>query len=357
MKKIGSYHKPFLAVFGAAAAWLAVSALGAAELQNDPNLTRNADGVYEISASAPESVRFYSEPIDVVPGGLYRFSMLASWFGDGGGCFPAGVEGATTDYSPAEDETPETLCERVIRMGDNRSQARLCVGRWESKRTTRFTEPTLVPVAAIYKMIWEGEEGAPGEKSAAGAAGTFLPLGSGEKIDGALYTFQAFADWNDGNAARTLDYTDTASNTNRWCFGGGNSVVYRFDLRPISLDAARGAEEPLRFVSADVSVDSHFFVSGRCLVEMSTDGQNWQSVGTLEEKGVVTGTAEELFASPVETLFVRCRAEDNASFQIHGLSLTAALDSDRFTGRGETIYAEVGDDADSADQNFEVTPL
>ena len=39
MKKIGSYHKPFLAVFGAAAAWLAVSALGAAELQNDPNLT------------------------------------------------------------------------------------------------------------------------------------------------------------------------------------------------------------------------------------------------------------------------------------------------------------------------------
>ncbi|MBQ2684383.1 MAG: DUF4091 domain-containing protein, partial [Thermoguttaceae bacterium] len=118
-----------------------------------------------------------------------------------------------------------------------------------------------------------------------------------------------------------------------------------------------GAGEPLRFVSANVSVDSHYFVSGRCVVEISADGQNWQTVGTLEEKGVVTGTAEELFASPVETLFVRCRAEENASFQIHGLTLAAELDSDRFTGRGETIYAEVGGDADSADQNFEVTPL
>ena len=76
-------------VFAAAMAlgtmWLGVSALGAIELEVDPAIGSKSDGVYEVSKASPESFYSYSEPFDVVPGGLYRFAMNACWFGGVGG--------------------------------------------------------------------------------------------------------------------------------------------------------------------------------------------------------------------------------------------------------------------------------
>ena len=165
MKKTGLFRKTFLAAAGAAA-WLGISALGAIELQVDPAIGSKTDGVYEVSKTSPESFYFYSKPFDVVPGGLYRFAMNACWFGEVGGCFPAGVEELTTDFDPDWSEEPDIPCVRMVRMGDNRREARLAVGRWVSTRTIRFTEPTLVPACPIYKMI-PSKDG-----------GTFLALGS-----------------------------------------------------------------------------------------------------------------------------------------------------------------------------------
>ena len=348
MKKTGLFRKTFLAAAGAAA-WLGISALGAIELQVDPAIGSKTDGVYEVSKTSPESFYFYSKPFDVVPGGLYRFAMNACWFGEVGGCFPAGVEELTTDFDPDWSEEPDIPCVRMVRMGDNRREARLAVGRWVSTRTIRFTDPTIVPACPIYKMI-PSKDG-----------GTFLALGSGERIDAANYVFDMFADENDGNFARTLQYADAKFNSNRWCFlRGGQSVVYRFDLRPHSRGDRPREGEPLRFVSAKVSIRSHEYTKGRCLLEMSADGQKWYTAAALEEKGTATGAAEELFDSPVETLFVRCRADGtdpDINFEIIELTLTATVDSDGFSGSGECLYAECAENDGGAYQCFNVTPL
>ena len=396
MKKTSTFREAtfavrFAAIFTtalpAALAILAAGLLGsrilpATELEIDPNLVSKVDGVYEISSQTePATIYSYSKPIDVVPGGLYRFKMNACWFGEEGGCFPAGVEGAMNDYNPAGEE-PTILCSRILRVGNDRENVRLSVGRWESTKTIRFTEPTLVPACPIYKAIPAARNTASGDEDGIDEdstgedsvgensvednpfAETFLPLGTGERIEGSRYYFHLFASHDDGNFARTLDYSDAPFNTCHWCLGSGQSVVYRFDLRPIrpagEADGNRQSVEPLRFLSAQVVVRSKYFIAGRCVVELSADGQTWYPVGTLEEKGVITGSIDNLFSPPVETLYLRCRAEDtekSAFFQIHGLELNAKIDSDRFTGQGETLFAEQSDGGADADRRFAVCPL
>ena len=163
MNKIRLFHRTLSVILGAAAAWLVgFSPRGASELEMKPDVGTYTDGVYEVSKTEPKSVRVYSKPFSVVPGGVYRFKMNACWFGEGGGCFPAGLDGLSNDYKPKESETPETLCKRVIRVWDNRDQARLSVGRWDSTKTIRFTEPQLVPVSPIYHLVREGAQRGPG---------------------------------------------------------------------------------------------------------------------------------------------------------------------------------------------------
>ncbi|MBQ6619237.1 MAG: DUF4091 domain-containing protein [Thermoguttaceae bacterium] len=350
MKTIETIRKSlFTAAMAVGTMLFGAAAFGAIELEVDPAIGTKTDGIYEVSTTSPESFFFYSKPFEVAPGGLYRFAMNICWFGEERGYFPAGVEGATTDFNPPWTAEPITPCVRMIRVGDDRDQTRLAVGRWESSRTFRFTEPTLVPACPIYQRVTAKD------------GGSFVALGTGEQIDAANYTFTMFAKEKDGDFARTLEYSDVTFNTDRWDFqGGGQCVVYRFDLSARSLtDPSQEAESP-RFVSANVSVESHYFVAGRCRVEMSADGQKWYSVGTLEEAGTVSGTAEELFASPVETLFVRCRADEvdsQTDFHIDGLGLAAALNTDNYTGRGETIFAECTENTGGAYRCFEVTPL
>ena len=342
--------------------------LTAAELQVNPALCTVTDGIYEVSKPAPETVHFYSQPFDVVPGGLYRFKMNACWFGEGGGCFPAGIDRLTTDYNPAGSEEPNILCARIVRVKDNQKEARLSVGRNESAKTIRFTEPTLIPACPIYKMIYREKSREPGLPACVDTPeASFLPLGSGERIDGTHYTFSTsdsssgwtvFFAGEGGNFARTLDYSDAEFNTNHLCLEKGNSVIYRFDLRPIKNGSAPDEVEPIRFVSAEVSIDIKYLREGNCLVEMSADGRNWFSVGLADEEKVITGSAKELFASPIETLYLRCRADgtDSALVHIYDITLHAELDTDGFLGEGKTIYAERAACAD-ADERFEVTPL
>ena len=351
MKNSRLFHRILFAA-GIAAAWLfGASAPRAVELELDPNLGTFIDGIYEVAHPEIKIVWLYSKPIDVTPGGLYRFKMNACWFGEGGGCFPAGIEDGTTDYLPAGDPEPKTLCTRPIRVKDDLSQVRLAVGRWSSIKTIRFTEPTFVPIRPLYTMIREGENTA--------AAGSFLPLGTGERVEGNRYTFQDFTREDNGNFSRPLLYSDAAFNTNRWCFKDNQSVVYRFDLRAV--DPARpDTEEPLRFLSGQVSVEVMYLNAGRCLVEMSTDGQNWSTVGSADKSSSIVGTAEELFTSPAESIYVRCRADESCpdnDFQIISLGLDARLDTDRFSGQGETIFADVDDENPNPDKRFSAEPL
>ena len=116
MKKLPFCSTMFPAVLAAVLGIITLNAarLAAIELEVDPALGTVIDGFYEVSKPAPETVHFYSQPFEVVPGGLYRFKMDACWFGEGGGTFPAGVDQLTTDYNPSGSEEPNILCATIF---------------------------------------------------------------------------------------------------------------------------------------------------------------------------------------------------------------------------------------------------
>lgn len=352
-----------------------------------PENGTKTDAFFELTGAAPPSLYWKSAPFDVTPGGLYRFSMNACWFGGSRGCLPAGIDGVTNDYAPSDTETPESLCTRIIRIPDGSSTARLTVGRWESDKTLRFTKPTFVPVRPIYNAVASArnaaakvsvtKDGAPvvgatvsdGVRHAVTAddgvatfaskyAGDFLPLAFGEKINGTKYRFYSFKNGDSGNFDRTLEFANASFNSNRWCFSNGAEVIYKIRLQPVKIGAdAAEQPEPLKFTDGKFTVDVQYHKGGRLIVEAGTDGRTWKTVGTAEANGIVAGTPEGFFASAVETVYVRCRAEktdSDAAFQVYSVRFDATVDSADYSGDGGTLYADVTD-SDAAD--FSAVPL
>ena len=354
------------------------------------------DDYFEITGTDRSTQYWKSAPFDVVPGGLYRFKMNACWFGGGSGCLPAGIDGVTNDYHPGDTQEPESLCTRMIRIPERMTQNRLTVGRWGSDKTIRFTAPSFVPVRPIYQgipsvrngasQIAVSQEGKPvvGANVSDGTrqavtnengvavfaskyAGDFLPLAYGEKIDGTKYRFYCFRNAESGNFDRTLDFATASFNSCRWCFGNEAEVIYKIRLAPVRIGADTDEQpEPLRFTDAKFTVDVPYYTGGRCIAEASVDGKTWKQIGTLEEKGVITGTPDGFFLQPVETVYFRCRGEKNdssaANFQVYSMKFDATVDSADYTGDGGTIYTEVTDsDAADSDANkngsFTAVPL
>lgn len=354
-----------------------------------PERAKHDGELFEIKGD-PKTCDFWrSDAVSVTPGGLYRFKMNACWFGGGNGCFPAGIEGATTDYGPTDAETPDTLCQRMIRVGDNVKEVRLAVGQYQSDKTFRFTTPELTAVWPIYRgiaskqnsvssahvmldgqpvagaQVTSGDLFAVTDKNGVATfqskyANDFLPLAFGEHINGTKYRFYSFRNPQSGNFDRTLFSARAGFNSNRWCMGNHSEVVYKLALQPVRVGAGPNDQpEPIRFTDGVISVNVQYFFGGRLVVEASADGQNWKPVGTLEEKGLLKGTPENFFSTPLDTVYIRCRGEKtetDANFQIYNVHFDGVVDSADYSGFGETIYADIAD-TDSASGAFTALPL
>ncbi len=290
------------------------------------------DGSLEIVGTGSGSNAWIGPPIALEPGKLYRFKMEASAPTGGGGCAPCGPEGFSRDRSDISKNWKKFSY--VFRVPDNRNANRLRVGQWESTQTYRFRNMETVPVENIPTGV-----------SSTVGADDFLLLGDGETVLNDVYSFNGWYDGEGSNFHRPLFKQTTGFNSNRFTFGGDTEVVYRFDLRPIRVDAdpVKNLElpKPVQLLAATLSVGVNYHVTGHCIVEVSSNGAEWTELGKLNEVGSLSEKLpESLF--PADVIFVKIRAEKGASFQVDAVGFEATLEPNRgFRGVGETVFADV----------------
>ena len=289
------------------------------------------DGVLEIVGTGSDNNAWVGPPVSFEPGSLYRFKMEASSPTGGGGCAPCGPEGFSRDRS---DITKDWQAfSYVFRVPDNRTNNRLRIGQWESAQTYRFRNIETAPVEAV-------PTGVPSTVD----RNDFLLLGDGETVLDDTYRFDGGYDGEGSNYHRTLIRQTAWFNSNRFLFGGENEVVYRFALKPIHVDTNSNENLdrplPIPFLLATLSVGVCYHVKGNCLVDVSENGTDWIDLGKLTGVASLTEKLpESLF--PAAEIFVRIRAEKDASFQVDAVNFEAALQPGRgFRGVGETVYAD-----------------
>jgi len=186
-------------------------------------------------------------------------------------------------------------------------------GQWEVNGTVFFDDIELRPVQAVH-------------------ARTGVELGDGEELRDGVYRFRPHFDGDGANYSRPLAAHTAGFNSNRWCFGADQYVVYKHRVGNFTQR------------KATVSVNIGYYVAGRCMVDVSFDMLNWTNVGEL------AGLGEKTIELPGKLLpsvavYVRLRSEGvdgkpNVNFQVHGYGYEAALMERCPDGRGRTDFVE-----------------
>ncbi|MDO4585695.1 MAG: DUF4091 domain-containing protein [Planctomycetia bacterium] len=323
------------------------------------SLTSNAkgqqtDGILELTGQGEDYSGWISDSFVVEPGKLYRFNVkISNVSGEGNKSAPCGTSVAHNDFTLfADGETPKDDCSMIVFIPNQIKETSLKCCQWQSKRTFRFDSPTLTPVVPIYtglkcsKLQWNALDDL-GDKT---DSSDFLPLGSGETIQEGLYRFSAFSAAENGNFDRPLLSTTAFFNSNRWLFGNNTEVIYRFHLQPICISQKplENILSPISFKNAEVNINIGHYITGRCVIDISSDGQNWLPLGSIETSGLFSKKIEDIFKNEakVETIYLRLRGEksnenENVSFQIPSIQFQSNVDSNNFNGRGKTTFAEV----------------
>ncbi|HPS06232.1 MAG TPA: DUF6067 family protein [Kiritimatiellia bacterium] len=251
-----------------------------------------------------------SDPVDFLPGRVYRLSFIVRGEEAGGGTVVCGPSFANVDIGVPGKEwvQHENVFAAPLRKDMLTSPVRL--GQWQLKGRAVFDDVRLSPVLPVHAAFGEGA------------------LGEGEKLEGNRYIFDAPFGSESRNHSRPLLGFTAHYNTERWCFGEGAAVTYRHDL------AGR------KLLSGAIEVNSGYFVSGRLMIDASLDAKEWEHVGVLTNTG---GVKVELPAKmfPAEAVYVRLRgAKPPCSLQVHGYRFEGTVDGDPAMFAGSTRYIE-----------------
>ena len=122
-----------------------------------------------------------------------------------------------------------------------------------------------------------------------------LVLGEGESIQDGTYAFVADYDHPGSNYHRPMDSFTAGFNSNRWNFGAGSQVTYRFRV------------PGCRWTEAGLGFNLNYHTRGGCVIEASRDGRTWKELATQSSVGaaVVERLPSDLL--PAAELLVRLR--------------------------------------------------
>ncbi len=265
--------------------------------------------ILEVTGSGKDSNAWQSAEIPFSPGGLYRFQMRARGL-KASGLTVSGPAFANHDYSSLDANWADYG--HVFRVPDNVSTSYLRMGQWEAKGTVQFDRVQLAPVLPVFSRVGE------------------LLLGEGESIQGGRYRFQGSFGLEGGNFHRTLHRATATFNSDRWCFGPGTELTYRFALPKHS------------FTSGEVRFNVNYHMAGSCVAEASRDAKQWQTIATQSAVGTVSARLPAAMF-PAETVLLRLRpAEGNSNFQVNRVEFEAPFTGPVPEGIGQTLFAELG---------------
>ena len=175
-------------------------------------------------------------------------------------------------------------------------------GQWHAKGSVAYDRVELVRVLPVYRRRGD------------------LILGAGETVAGDQYAFDAPLASASRNHSRPLAWHDCYFNTNRWSFSTGSEVVYRFGV----------GGRRLRSVTVDVDVT--WYRSGEVVVEASSDGKTWKSIGAVGALGAKSSVVPSSLL-PAREVWIRLRGqgkggEKRCSLQVSQFSCRATLDGE-----------------------------
>lgn len=309
--------------------------------------TAVADGTLELVGNG-QSGQWTSKNFPVEPLKLYRFQVDGRVVKNGSGlCTPCGLSFAGYDYSSLDtDEQMQTLRPFYVFSNRTTTSTSVRLGQWASNRTFRFGNVKVSPASVVYTGIKSNES------SEGSLAGDYLLLGDGETIDGNAYRFTSLSSAEATNFDRPLHSSSVWFNTSRWCFSENGDVVYRFRLQPVRLGENPGEVLPpvIPFVEGEITIGLCHYVCGRCILEVSLDGENWKELGSTESLSSVRAKiTSDTFGKEgkINEFFVRIRAakagnKPGASFQVSNVTAEMKVDSQKYSGRGKTLFTSPG---------------
>ena len=256
--------------------------------------------------------KWVSSPVMLEPGRLYGFAAKLKLAMHGGGITMGTPEVNVTEN--VADTQGKWIERRVVLLSRNAARPYgevFRLGEYHLTGRALFDNARVVPLTARYAQK-DGVE-----------------LGHGERLAGNVYSFASRYTASPRLHSRTLAKMDGSFNTSRWMFGKGQMAEYRHEVKGHNFLSGH-----VRFTSGVVPPGS----SAKLMVEASTDGKNWVTVGEKSDIPAM-GIAFELPSSlfPAAALHVRFGGNP---VMVDGYSLSGVVDGDAVYLAGHTTYLE-----------------
>lgn len=264
-------------------------------------------GILEVSGNGRESSAWHC-PVELQSGALYRFECVARRVGGDDGCMTSGPSFANRDHRLTD---AWQTYGHVFQVPSHGGDGGVRIGQWHVDGAIQFQSARLRPVLPMHTRV-----------------GRWV-LGEDESLHNGTYRFQTRFLHEGSNYHRTLHRATAGFNSNRWTFGRGQEVVYRFTLPETTLRTGQ-----VRFAVC-------YHQAGRVVLEVSRDGDNWHVLAEQDELGTAEAIVPEALL-PAENLYLRLRTPDEPStVQVDHLEFTAELDGPAPDAVGQTLFVEV----------------
>jgi hypothetical protein len=260
--------------------------------------------VLAVRGAGEDSAYWRTQTLNLQPGRAYVFRFRAKTDG-GGGTITSGLSAVNHDFGALAQWTEYAFAFRCPEMPDLFAR----VGQWHLRGTVMFDRVEMYPAQVVHRR-WDD-----------------VTLGEGESLRNGEYTDTHAMSWFGTTIHRTLWRQKAYFNTNRWVFGAGDEVIYRYAL-------------PFTLRQANLLINVNYHTGGTLVASVSTDGQQWQPVIKASRvEQVEAQLPESLF--PTKQLYVRLSAEgDSAYAQVDTYRLRADVDYRGVPRIGQTLVVE-----------------
>ncbi len=263
----------------------------------------------EVTGNGRDSSLWRSGAYRFEPGRTYRFQTRLRR-GDGTGTAITGPGFANRDH--ASLNSLWQWVGHVFRVPDGPAASHILrLGQWHATGAIQFERVRVAPVAPVHRATHG------------------IVLGQGESIRAREYRFDGSFGHEGSNFHRVLAAASASFNSDRWTLGSGSQVTYAFGLPEHD------------FLTGRVEVHVNYHTGGRCLIEISRDGQDWTLLASPDS---VSSAAVDVPADllPAPRLWLRLRgSEGGANLQVNRVLFTGLLSGVAPDATGETVYAEL----------------
>jgi hypothetical protein len=274
-----------------------------------------------VTGTGEDSNYWLCDSYKLGPRRTYRVAFVSKVSPDAtGGNVITGLNVINRDYSIGTDWEEHSF---VFTTPDNTDNVFLRFGQWQKDGKVWFDNIQLKPVIALHHR----QKG--------------VELGAGEIIQDGVYKARPNFRSEGTNSSRILFSHTSSFNSTRWTPGNDAEVIYHHKVGDYKQKDGK------------VSVEIGYYQRGKCLIEASSDNQNWNLIGEIS--GLTRETfniPDNLF--PAEEIYIRLRGAgkdgESASLQIYGYEYEANLAGDSIPDmEGSAKYLDIMKSSESLD--------